>query len=186
MTITFQLRSKSNPASKPAVITARQLAAFRTFARSHGHLVGMFDDEEFNYLDYGFEARVCPWSWATLARIFDDSEAVIAVIEEAQFLGLNVRFWKDTEGCMIMMAISTTPDGCRPMDLSMQNGRALLNVLGKRLSRHGEIDLFELREILSHNPTRRHIERSGMQSYLEQLDRMADCPTIDDTHLVWF
>jgi hypothetical protein len=95
MTVTFQLKTKTTAVSQPAVVTKHQLSAFRAFAQASGYLVGVFDDLDFTYLEEGFDARVCPWSWATLARIFGNEELVISVIEEAQFLGLNVRFWQN-------------------------------------------------------------------------------------------
>ena len=72
--ITFTVRSDAELRAKPAVVTARQLAAFRAFARQHGQLVDVYDDDDFGYLAYGFEARVCPWSWATIAGLFGDSD----------------------------------------------------------------------------------------------------------------
>jgi hypothetical protein len=142
--ITFSLRSDAELRAKPAVVTARQLAAFRAFARQHGQLVGVYDDDDFGYLAYGFEARVCPWSWATIAELFGDSEAVIAVVEEAQFEGLNVRFWKDERSASIMMDVSATPDGTTEMQLSNANAYALLAAIGAERDATGEIKLADL------------------------------------------
>lgn len=186
MTVTFQLRGKTTPTVKPAVVTIQQLATFRTFARAHGFIVGIFDDEDFRYLDSGFEARVCPWSWATLAKIFGEQETAIAVIEEAQFLALKVRFWRDHESEHIMMAVSSTPDGAWPMDLSNSNAHDLLDALGKDCEPFGHIELDELHAIIADQPTRRHLAHSGLESYVEQLDQMIRTGSHDSQHLAWY
>ena len=183
--ITFSLRSDAELRAKPAVVTARQLAAFRAFARQHGQLVDVYGDDDFGYLAYGFEARVCPWSWATIAGLFGDSEAVIAVVEEAQFEGLNVRFWKDEESASIMMGVSTTPDGTTEMQLSNANAYALLAAIGAQRDATGEIDLADLTSAITDPATRRYLEREGMDTYLGQLDAMASQRSRNGKRLVW-
>ena len=186
MTITFQLRSKTTPTVKPAVVTIEQLATFRAFAKTYGFIVGVFDDEAFRYLDHGFEARVCPWSLATLARLFGNQEAVIAVIEEAQFLGLTVRFWRDAESESIKMVVSSTPDGAWSMYLSNANAHHLLDALGKDCEAFGQIELDELNTIIADQPTRRNLAHSGLATYVEQLDQMIRTGSEDSQHLVWY
>ena len=178
MTITFTFRSNLPVQAKPAIITARQLAAFRSFARDHGQLVGGF-------LAYGFEARVCPLSWATIARLFDDSEAVIAVVEEAQFLGLNVRFWKDNAAAAIMMGVATTPDGSRSLILNDAAADALLETLGQRGNVLGDIDVPELARCIANPATRRHLGHNGLSDILDHLDAVVKQPPFADTRLVW-
>lgn len=185
MTIIFQLQSKATPVSKPACVTLDQLRAFRTFAKSHGHLVGIFDDPDFAYLDQIFEARICPWSWATLARIFGDQESVICVIEEAQFLGLNVRFWREPDTADIMVGVSSTPDGSFPMNLSDTNARLLLDAIGMGNAATGSIDADDLSQAINDPPTRRHLAWGGMETCLEQLDRMLRTCSQTNQQLVW-
>ena len=172
MTITFHLRTKATPLSEPAPVTLQQLAAFRAFAQSQGHLVGVYDDHDFSYLSVGFDARVCPWSWATLARIFGNKEAVISVIEEAQFLGLNVRFWKAPTDPAIMMGVSSTPDGAFLINLSDTNAQLLLDAIGMGNNPTGSIDADDLSQVINDPPTRRHLTWGGMETCFEQLVRM--------------
>lgn len=186
MTVTFQLRGQATPAVSPAVVTIQQLVAFRTFAKAHGFIVGIFDDEDFSYLDSGFEARVCPWSWATLAKIFGEEGTAIAVIEESQFLALKVRFCQDHESEHIMMAVSSTPDDAWPMDLSNSNAQDLLDALGKDCEPFGQIELDELHAIIADQPTRRRLAHSGLESYVEQLDQMIRTGSHDSQHLAWY
>lgn len=185
MTMTFQLQSKVAPVSKPACITLQQLTAFRAFAQSHGQLVGIFDDPNFSYLADGFDARVCPWSWATLARLFGNQEAVISVIEEAQFLGLNVRIWRESADAQIMMGVSSTPDGAFPINLSDTNGQLLLDAIGMGNAPTGSIDADDLSQAINDPPTRRHLTWGGMETCLEQLDRMLRACLSADPQLVW-
>lgn len=185
MTITFRLHSSAEPMSAPAVVTLQQLCQFREFAQSHGHLVGVFDDYEFHCLDEGFDARVCPWSWATLGRLFDDQESVISVIEEAQYFGLMVRFWRNAQTTEIMMGVSRTPDGSFPLHLNDQNARLLLDVIGVATASKGTIHMAQLTQAIDDAPTRRHLERNGLETYLEQLDGMARTCLSPDPQLVW-
>lgn len=185
MTITFQLKSKAAPVSKPAAVTREQLSGFRAFAQTCGHLVGVLDDPDFSCLDEGFDARVCPWSWASLARIFGNQESVICVIEEAQFLGLNVRFWRIENTGEIMIGVSSNPDGSFPLDLNEQNAQLLLDAIGVGCKTSGAIDVNELADVINDPPTRRHLSSNGLESYVEQLDRMARACLSPESQLVW-
>jgi hypothetical protein len=186
MTVTFQLRGKTTPTVNPAAVTIQQLAAFRTFAKAHRFIVYIFDDEDFRYLESGFEARVCPWSWATLAKLHGDQETSIAVIEEAQFLVLKGCCWRERESEETMMALSSTLDGAWPMDLSNSNAHDLLDALGKDCEPFGHIELDELHAIIADQPTRRHLAHSGLEFYVEQLDQMIRTGSHDSQHLVWY
>jgi hypothetical protein len=120
MSITFFLSVDRKADAAPAVITARQLAAFRAFARERGQLLEDEDDDPL--VSCSFEARVCPWSLASICAIFDHDVGVIAVVEEAQFRGLNVRFWHDDATRTITMRVASTPDGAA--DSNLANGNA--------------------------------------------------------------
>ena len=185
MTVTFQLKTKTTAVSKPAAVTLHQLCAFRSFAQTSGHLVGVFNDPDFTYLDEGFDARVCPWSWASLARIFGNQEEIISVIEEAQFLGLNVRFWRTEHTTSIMMGVSSTPDGSFPLDLTDHNAKMLLDAIGVECETSGAIDINDLADVINDPPTRRHLSWSGLEPYIEQLDRMARACLSPESQLVW-
>ena len=114
MSITFSLAVQQRAVAKPAIITARQLAAFRAFARERGELIE--DDDDDPLVSASFEARVCPWSLASICALFDHDEAVIAVVEEAQFRGLTIRFWRDDATRSIRMCVGSSPDGAADID----------------------------------------------------------------------
>src|SRR5204863_299916 len=82
MSITFRIATAADDEARPmAVISARQLAAFRTFLRGEGERIGTVlldpDAPEDAFLSYRFEARVCPIALASIARLFDFATDVI-------------------------------------------------------------------------------------------------------------
>lgn len=118
MSITSSIKVQSGTNAPHARIDARQLAAFRHFARNHGQLPKYDDPANNDPLPYAFDARVCPWSMASICALFDNDVAVITVIEEAQFRGLNIRFWKDADTKTLCIGVSTTVDGSTEMSLA--------------------------------------------------------------------
>ena len=104
----------------PAEITARQLAAFRARLAAEGDRTGETllhcrgGDEE---LSDNFEARVCPFALATLARLFDYATDVITVLEEAQFRARRVKVWHTSPNGPIRMRVAETSDRALELDL---------------------------------------------------------------------
>ncbi|WP_206379268.1 hypothetical protein [Sphingobium yanoikuyae] len=184
MSITFSLAVQQRAVAKPAIITARQLAAFRAFARERGELIE--DDDDDPLVSASFEARVCPWSLASICALFDHDEAVIAVVEEAQFRGLTIRFWRDDATRSIRMCVGSSPDGAAEIDLSNQNGYAVLEAMGLGTEACGDIPLDDLRARLGKPDIRKAMTDNGLHSYLDRLDRIAATSTVaDDVRMVW-
>ena len=67
MSINLFLSAGAQRDVKPATVTARQLAAFRAFARERGELLD--HDDEDPLVACSFEARVCPWSLASICAL---------------------------------------------------------------------------------------------------------------------
>ena len=108
MTISFTASVLASASAPAVAVSVRHLAAFRAFARERGESLG---DEGDEFLAYNFEARVCPWSLASVCAIFDHDPGVIAVVEEAQFRGLNIRFWRNETRGAVMMSVARSIDG---------------------------------------------------------------------------
>lgn len=182
MSISFTA-SVSAPASAPAVaVSVRHLAAFRAFARERGE---HFGDEGDEFLAYNFEARVCPWSLASICALFDHDPSVIAVIEEAQFRGLNIRFWRVDAKGDVMMGVARSLDGSTSMDLSNANAHALLDALGVDRDTCGQVPITDLRSMVADPTVRERITRGGLGHYADQLERLATLDrTEDEVHVI--
>ena len=184
MSITFFLSVDRKADAAPAVITARQLAAFRAFGRERGQLLEDEDDDPL--VSCSFEARVCPWSLASICAIFDHDVGVISVVEEAQFRGLNVRFWRDDATRTITMHVATTPDGASEINLANGNAYRVLDALRLADDNRGSIPITELRDTLGQPYVRRDLGHLNDGRYLERFDSLAaQVATSDEIRMVW-
>lgn len=183
MSISFTA-SVSAPATAPTVaVNVRHLAALQAFARDRGE---HFGDEGDEFLAYNFEARVCPWSLASVCALFDHDPGVIAVVEEAQFRGLNIRFWRVGATGDVMMGVARSLDGSASMDLSNANAHALLDALGVDRDTCGRIPVSDLRSMVADPAVRERIIKGGLGHYADQLQRLATLErTEDEVHVVW-
>ena len=183
MSISFMALVSAAAVAQPVAISVRHLAAFRAFARERGE---RFGDEGDAFLAYNFEARVCPWSLASITALFDHDASVISVVEEAQFRGLNIRFWRDDERGSVMMGVATTLDGSASVDLSNDHAYALLDALGIERDTTGAIAVSELRSIVADPAIRARVNRGGLGHYADQLERLTSVDrTEDEVHVVW-
>ena len=183
MTISFTASVLASAAAPAVAVSVRHLAAFRAFARERGESLGDDGDE---FLAYDFEARVCPWALASVCAIFDHDPGVIAVVEEAQFRGLNIRFWRDEARGTVTMSVAKSIDGSTSIDLSNDNAYALLDALGIDRDTCGQIALSDLRTIVSDPVRRKQLDTDGLGRYADQLERLASVErTEDEVHVVW-
>ena len=172
MSITFFLSAGRRVDTKPAIVTARQLAAFRASARERGELLD--HDDEDPLVACSFEARVCPWSLASICAIFDHADDVVRVIDEAQFHRLNIRFWRDDATRSITMRVADTPDGAPEINLANGNAYRVLDALRLADDNRGSIPVAELRTILGEPIVRRDLAQLGTGTYLDRFDRLAE------------
>jgi hypothetical protein len=129
MTITFRVESDDDRPTVPAArITICQLAAFRNFAREH-QLLGDEESEGDRGSSMTFEVSICGFALAVLAKIFNMDEAVIAVLDEAQFRQRQIRCFKNDATGEIMMALSGTINGSIELDLANASAFAVLEAL---------------------------------------------------------
>ena len=183
MSISFTASVSASAVAPAVAISIRHLAAFRAFARERGEHLGGEGDA---FLAYDFEARVCPWSLASITALFDYDSGVIAVVEEAQFRGLNVRFWRDERRGQVMMAVATSLDGSASIDLTNDNAYAVLDALGIERDTCGRVAVSDLRSIVCDPTVRTRMNRTGLGDYADQLERLARVErSEDEVHVVW-
>lgn len=191
MPITFRIATAADDQPGPvATINARQLAAFRAYLREQGERLGIglldTDSDQERVLALNFEARICPLAIAANARIFDYDEAVIAVLDEAQFRCRRVTVWWYEIDRAIRMRVSPTSDAGLELDLATDSALALLESLALRPDNVGEIPVDAIRERLANPAIRRRADAEGTTRYLEQLDRLLGLADIDSaTRLEW-
>lgn len=128
MSIVFRIATTADHGDNPtATIDVRQLAAFRALLRETEAKLGIDllepDEDGDDPFPYTFEARVCPLALASMARVFGYDADVIAVLEEAQFRGRRVSFWRQEGTAGIRMSVSITSD--QGVELDLANGKRL-------------------------------------------------------------
>lgn len=191
MSVTFRIATDADDRDGPtAAISACQLAAFRTLLREEGERSGIIladlDPEEAVLTFDPFEARVCPLALATIARLFDYDEAVIAVVEEAQFRRRRISVHPADQAGAIAMGVALTSDPGHELDLASSNAFALLESLGLRPESVGEIPVDAVRARLAHPAVRRRAAAEGTSAYLDRLDQLLTTADLDDApRLEW-
>ncbi|WP_210358967.1 hypothetical protein [Sphingomonas beigongshangi] len=191
MSITFRIATAADEEGSPtAVITARQLAAFRTFLRREGERIGTVlldpDADKGAFLCYRFEARVCPLALASIARLFDYATDVIAVVEEAQFRGRRASVFRDEATGTINLTVAPTSDAGLELDLASGNAIALLESLGLGTESVGDTAVGTIRQRLASPAVRRRASEQGMTDYIERLERLvASAATDESCRLEW-
>ncbi|WP_298089072.1 hypothetical protein [uncultured Sphingomonas sp.] len=191
MSVTFRIATAADDRDGPtAAITTCQLAAFRTFLREQGERYGIVladpDPDERGFLPNHLEARVCPVALATIARLFDYDEAVITVVEEAQFRRRRISVYPVDQASTLAMGIALTSDLGHELDLASNNAFALLESLGLRPDSVGEIPVHAVLARLSHPAVRRRAMAEGTSTYLDRLDRLLATADPDDApRLEW-
>ena len=186
MSITFTIAAPlTGIAVQPARIDARQLAAFRAFAHENGALTGSHRSLDPGFPAYDFEARVCAWSLSTLSSLLGYDEAVIAVLEEAQFRGRRVLFARNETTGELTVAVAATLDAAADIMLNSPDADDILDALRLDLE-PGQLSGDELRAKLKDPHTIERLWRAGLHRYLPRLDTLAAIQIEDDeTHLVW-
>ena len=191
MSITFRIATAADDAHGPiATMTARQLAAFRTFLREESISTGtiLLDPDAIDdaFLSYSFEARVCPVALASVTRLFDFDTAVISVIEEAQFRARRVSIYRNEAAGTINMRVALTSDLGLELDLASGNAIALLASLDLKPDCVGEIAIVAIRDRLANAAVKRRVAEEGLTDYVDRLDRLLATADSDETsRLEW-
>jgi hypothetical protein len=190
MTITFRVEAgRSILPPSVAVITADQLAAFRDMLAEQPlrlgfalllPVYGVTGDPWFE-----FDARVCHLSLATVARCFDHDPSVIAILDEAQFLGRRVRIAQTDRARDIEMRLSLNPEAAPEIALANPAALTLLGGLGIDRTIAGMVPMTELRQRLMDPRIRRRLDADpGMADYVETLSKMAALKPAEGEYLL--
>ncbi len=192
MTITFRIENGNGVLPpKAAVITPDQLASLRDLLAEQSLRLAMTMLLPIHGVtgDPGFEleARICPLALAVVSKCFDHDPDVIAVLEEAQFLGRRVRIWQALRSRDFRIRLSLTPDDAPQLAMSEAHAMTLLYGLGLDRERTGVIAMTELRDRLtSPRISRRLAADPAMASYVETLTAMAVLKPVEGEYrLAW-
>jgi hypothetical protein len=187
MSIQFRIATAADDHTPShAIITARQLAAFRHFLIQEGARTGivLIDPEaaEESDLAHRFEARICPVALARFARLFDYDAAAIGVIEEAQFQARRVSICRIGRDGDIAMKVSLTSDLALELNLAAGNAYALLESLGLDPDSVGETSIADIRARLTDPAVQRRCAANGVAHYCKRLDRLLATADADETN----
>lgn len=192
MTITFRIDDGLDTMlPTPAVITTDQLGSLRDLLAEQGERLGfclLFPEHgEVSEPDFAFEARVCPLALAMVSRCFDHDPSVIAVLDEAQFIGRRVRVWRMGWAGDIRIGLAIGLDNVPELEVANGNAYALLETLGVDPESVGELPVAELRQRLSDPRIRRRLDDDAQLSrYVPTLLAMvAAKPTTSELSLAW-
>jgi hypothetical protein len=187
MSITFRVTSDEEANSvSPAQISVRQLVAFRHFARDHHILVDDLPDGEDITRTFTFEARICGFALAVMARLFDFAGPAIAVLDEAQFRQRQVRFFKDRATGELMLALSSTMAGSIDLDLAIGNAYAVMKALDLKPQSIGDLPLAVLRDRLAEPRVRARFLAHRVDHCLPRFDHLAAIVAHEqEPRLVW-
>lgn len=183
----FTIAGSSNATTvSPAVVDARSFSAFTKFLRDNSQYVAVVLWPAEPFPSYDMEVRVCPWSLATLCALFDDDEAVIAVIEEAQFLRRRVRISRIENSREITLSVADTIDMAVSFKLDGDTANELLAELDISRS-EGQSSFEYLRDRLSDPRIVRRLATGSMSACRHQLDTLASMLETEDDELrlVW-
>lgn len=187
MSITFYVTDlDTHIQSAPAIITPRELGAFRTFMREAGLATDDDPDGEPEQLTYSFDASICRFAIATIARLFDNRTEAIAVIEEAQFLGRLLSFRRKELTHTITIEVSNRFDGPGELDLTNGNAYAVLEALNLDAESVGDLPLEDLHDRLAAPEIRKAFCERKVDHRLVFFDRAASLNPHEQTpRLVW-
>ncbi len=192
MTITFRVDDGLDTLlPTPAVITTDQLGSLRNLLAEQGEHLGfclLFPEHgEVSEAAFAFEARVCPLALAMVSRCFDHDLSVIAVLDEAQFLGRRVRVWRMGWSGDIRIGLASGLDDVPGLEVANGNAYALLETLGLDPDSMGELPIAELRQRLSDPRVRRRLDDDAqLARYVPILLAMVKAkPTISELSLAW-
>jgi hypothetical protein len=163
MTITFRIEDgRSILLPSPAIVMPDQLASLRNLLAEQSLRLGFTMLLSVNGVAgdpwFEFEARVCHLSLAVVSKCFDHDPSVIAILDEAQFLGRRVRVTQTERASDITRRLSLNPNAASEIALANAQALALLDGLGIDRRVTGMVTMTELRQRLTTPRIRRRLD----------------------------
>lgn len=173
MLVTFRIKDhETRLHSKPAAITPLELAALvRKLHGSHGTIDA--DIGEFGYAPLNFEINANSLSIAEFSACFGYRVDVIAVLDEAQFLGRMIRIEHAQRDEPITIQVSSNISLARELMMGDELARKVLFALGLSSQMKGSITLGDLQEALRSPKTYDAFARAHIEPLFDTLSFIA-------------
>jgi hypothetical protein len=171
--------------SKPAPLNARELASLRSILQNAG-IPTLLDDGELDGTAYNFEANANAIAIARFAALFRDRLDLLAVLEEAQFLGRSIRVTRTARNCDAFLEVSEHIAFSPEIAVKRSQADQVLECLDLDPANSNEIALDALRSKLSNPATYHRFKQHDLENTYEYLTRLSytDCGE-QSPHLAW-
>jgi hypothetical protein len=148
MLVTFRIvDTQTQLHTTPAIITARQLAKLMATLRDTSMVVDA-DDGEVDHLPVNFEFNANSLALAKLAALFDWRDDIIAIVEEAQFLGRSLRVERVQDSTDIQLCVSEHIALARDLSLRADTATKLFSAIGINTATRTSISIVRLRDLM--------------------------------------
>ena len=171
--------------SSPAPLNARELASLRLILRDAG-IPTILDDGELDGTAYNFEANANAIAIARFAALFRDRLDLLAVLEEAQFLGRSIRVTRTARNCDALLEVSEHIALSPEIAVRRTRADRVLECLDLDPTNFTAITLDALRSKLSNPATYHRFKQHDLESTYDYLTRLSqtDCGE-QFPHLAW-
>jgi len=169
MLVTFRIvDTQSRLHTKPATITARQLAKLAAILRDYRIVIDA-DQGEIEHLPINFEFNANSIALAKLAGLFDWRDDIIAIVEEGQFLGRSLRVQRVAESTDIQLCVSEHIALASDMRLRESTAAKLFSAIGINPGTRTSISIDRLRDLLRQPSMVKAFEDLQIRTIYDQL-----------------
>ena len=177
MLIYFRIIDTETTLRSTAVeLNARELGALSILLQNTD-LFPDLDEGERHGTAYNFEINANMIALATFSRIFAERLDVIALVEEAQWLGRNLRIERDDETGKVTMRVSSTIALSPEFMMNDDMARSALACLGIDLAKARSLRLNTLKDLLLSPGVHQRFENANLSLIFDRLAQYAttDC-----------
>ena len=169
MLVTFRIvDTQSRLHTKPATITARQLAKLATTLRDYRMVIDV-DPSEIEHLPVNFEFNANSIALAKLAGLFDWREDIIAIVEEAQFLGRSLRVERVPDSTDLQLCVSEHIALANDMSLREDTAAKLFAAIGINPATRTSISIDRLGDLLRQPSMAKAFDNLRIRTIYDQL-----------------